>query len=65
MSGNGEHITRAELEAHMRYIRADLAEIKERLDAPGRWIGARLSRLIDFGLVVGASSLIAVLATRL
>lgn len=68
---NGNHITRAELTAHLRrldenidFIRSDIAEINDRLGAPSRWVGARLARLIDYGLVGMFAAGIAVVAAH-
>lgn len=65
------NVTRAELAAHLRrldenidYIRSDIAEINERLGAPSRWVGARLARLIDYGLVALLAAGIAVVAAH-
>jgi len=64
MSGNGSTVTRAELAAQIRRIddnllgiREDIADIRARIAIPGRWINARLTRVLDQALpsiLVGA-----------
>jgi hypothetical protein len=53
-SGNGNYVTRAELNAHLRPIRDDIGEIKDdvheirqALGAGPRWMGARFNALVD------------------
>ena len=59
MSANGSPVTHAELAAHIRRIDENLAAINKKLDAPGRWVGARVSRLFDWGLVAALAATVA------
>lgn len=53
-SSNGEHVSRAELNAHLEPLRNNIREIKEdvheirvSLGAGPRWMGARMNAVID------------------
>ena len=59
MSSNGSPVTHAELAAHIRRIDENLAAINRKLDAPGRWVGARVSRLVDWSLVAALAATVA------
>ena len=68
---NGEPVTRAELGAHLERIDTQLSSLHEKLDdlasyvkAPPRWISARITTVIDRGVIVGVSAVIAYIATH-
>lgn len=72
MSGNGSSVTRAELAAHIQrideslsYMRGDIAEINEKMSAPARWFGARLTKLTDWALMAVIAFTAAMIATHL
>jgi hypothetical protein len=53
-SHNGDHVTRAELNAHLQPLRDNIREIKDdvheirvTLGAGPRWLGARANAVID------------------
>lgn len=53
-TSNGDHVTRAEMNAHLQPMRDDIHEIREdvgeirlALGAGPRWLGARANAVID------------------
>ncbi len=59
-SSNGDHVTRAELNAHLQPLRENIHEIKndvhdirEALGAGPRWMGARANAVVDKLLPAG------------
>lgn len=72
MSVNGSPVTRAELAAHilridesLNFMRSDIAEIRDAVTAPRRWLGDRLNKLLDYTLVGVAAFVAALIATHL
>lgn len=68
---NGEPVSRAELGAHLDNFDRQLASlhakvdaIAEKLKAPQRWFGGRFTVLVDRGLIVAVTAVIAYIATH-
>lgn len=63
---NGEPVSRAELGAHLERLDAQLSSLHAKVDAisaavhrPQIWFGTRLTKFIDWGIIAGATAVIA------
>ncbi|MCR4340943.1 MAG: hypothetical protein NUW01_13770 [Gemmatimonadaceae bacterium] len=69
--GNGSHVSRAELAAHIQRIdenmaglRADFTALRADLKAPTRWLGARLTGVVDRALPLALVAAVTYLITQ-
>lgn len=68
---NGEPVSRAELGAHLERMDAQLLSLHEKIDdlsdyvrAPPRWLGQRATVLLDRGIILAVTAVLAYIATH-
>lgn len=68
---NGEPVSRAELGAHLERIDESIESLHTKMDdlaeyvrRPQHWLSARVTKIVDWGVIAGATGVIAYIAAN-